>query len=512
MGNEQTVDFIPNSKLLRTLLVIGLFALGFGIRLYDASNRPFYELSVRQFHSAVIAKGYYYALADIPADQQEAVVLNRDRQPINEPQITEQIVGTIWYIIGSDNILVPAAVTSLFWLIGGLFLFLTAREFLSFDASLIVLSVFLFLPHGIIDSNNFQPDSLMLMGVLISMYLIVQYHKEHSLRWLILAGVVSGVTIFAKLQSAFIIAGFYAVLGIYHRGFFKMVLSRDSILYAVLALTPIALYLFDGFFISGHFHENASGRILPQLFLDPDYWRGWLKLINNTVGFSGFVIGLTGLLLAKGKFRYTILGLLAGYLFLGSVFTWNIHTHRYYHLPLTPFVALSMGSIATVIFANLRKEHDYPLARLAVVGLWLLGIGFGMLVVIADGEDQINYQSEVDDALAIGEYLQHNTNVLYLSESYGLPFIYYSEVAGDDWLQTNENRWRGIVGLSVDRTPDDVIALTEANEIIPEPEYFVITDMDDWAAQPELEIALNDNYTLVVETDTYLIYDMRAEQ
>ena len=41
-------------------------------------------------------------------------------------------------------------------------------------------------------------------------------------------------------------------------------------------------------------------------------------------------------------------------------------------------------------------------------------------------------------------------------------------------------------------------------------EYFIVTDMDAWHVQPELEAFLRSRYPVVAETDDYLVFDLRS--
>ena len=56
--------------------------------------------------------------------------------------------------------------SSLFWLIGGIFLFLLARDFVSFEGGLVSTAYYLIFPYAIIGSRSFQPDLLMIMLLL----------------------------------------------------------------------------------------------------------------------------------------------------------------------------------------------------------------------------------------------------------------------------------------------------------------------------------------------------------
>ena len=103
--------------------------------------------------------------------------MTKDQQPVLEPPVVEYLVSSIYRIMGREDISYSRYLTNLFWLIGGIFMYLIAKKLLSTDAAVIATAYYLFVPMGVIISRSFQPDSLMMMLYLISLYLIVDYFK-----------------------------------------------------------------------------------------------------------------------------------------------------------------------------------------------------------------------------------------------------------------------------------------------------------------------------------------------
>ena len=57
---------------------------------------------------------------------------------------------------------------------------------------------YLFVPMGIIISRSFQPDSLMMMLFLASLYLVIGYFETLSMKQLLLAAAVTSVTLLLR--------------------------------------------------------------------------------------------------------------------------------------------------------------------------------------------------------------------------------------------------------------------------------------------------------------------------
>ncbi|PJF39422.1 MAG: hypothetical protein CUN54_08750, partial [Phototrophicales bacterium] len=265
---QRTIKFFQEDNGLRWLILVAMFIASFGIRSYNAITEPYHEFHVRQYHSLIIARGYYYEAADFPEEETNIAVLNRDRMSFVEPRVTEFFVAQLYRLIGREIAWLPNIVVSVFWLIGGIAVYLLARELGSEDAAIFATAFYLFLPHGVLEGNNFQPDPLMMMFLLWSVYALLRYTETPTTKTLLIASALSGIAIFVKLQSGFFIMMAFLALSIYRMGLRKTLLNRDSYIFGVIAVTPVILYLIYGF-QHGFFENETTGRFLPQLWLEP---------------------------------------------------------------------------------------------------------------------------------------------------------------------------------------------------------------------------------------------------
>jgi hypothetical protein len=82
-----------NRYLLLTLIIL-VFAVGLGIRLYDLTDQPIDFHSTRQLRGALIARGMYYQMlpeAD-PDTREQAIAYGRSTGQY-EPSVLEIIVA-----------------------------------------------------------------------------------------------------------------------------------------------------------------------------------------------------------------------------------------------------------------------------------------------------------------------------------------------------------------------------------------------------------------------------------
>ncbi|MDX1378639.1 MAG: glycosyltransferase family 39 protein, partial [Anaerolineales bacterium] len=243
-------SFIAPNRWALALVLALLFGLGLGIRLTDLTDLPLDFHPTRQLFSAIKARGIFYQTApDIPEWQRDIALRTYEAEATIEPPVIDTLVAKSYQVFG-EHLWIARIYSSVFWMIGGIFFFLLARELLSLDEALLSLTVYLLLPYGVIASRSFQPDPLMVMSIVIGWWGAVRWSKQPAWKWVLVAGFAGGFAIFIKLTAIFFIAGGYigAVLSRYS---FKDALRMTQVwTMAVLTLLPGAAYTIYGLFIA----------------------------------------------------------------------------------------------------------------------------------------------------------------------------------------------------------------------------------------------------------------------
>ncbi|NIW43219.1 MAG: hypothetical protein GWN30_00130, partial [Gammaproteobacteria bacterium] len=120
-----------NRMLLITLIVI-LFAAALGIRIFDLDDPPLDFHSTRQLRSLIIARGMFYqGLEDSPRLEREIAVNQWKDLAIIEPPLFERLVALTYRIVGAEIPWIARIYSIIFWLAGGIPLFLLARRMTS---------------------------------------------------------------------------------------------------------------------------------------------------------------------------------------------------------------------------------------------------------------------------------------------------------------------------------------------------------------------------------------------
>src|SRR5512141_3179745 len=206
------------SRLARTLALVLIFSAALAIRLYDLTDLPLDFHPTRQLVSIIKARGLYYQTqpAGIPAEQLKAAIRFGKLKADVEPVVFEHLVAFTYRFTG-EQLWVPRVYASLFWLVGGIFLFLLAREFVSFDGAFVSTTYYLIFPYAILGSRSFQPDPLMVMLILSFWWMFARWchltpdpsPEKRGKLWInaVLAGFVGGLAIFIKFPAAFFVIG-----------------------------------------------------------------------------------------------------------------------------------------------------------------------------------------------------------------------------------------------------------------------------------------------------------------
>ena len=145
----------PAISLIVSLLLL-LFA-GMAIRMYDLADPPLDFHSTRQMLSFQKARGMYYDFrTDLDPEKRAFAIQQWKVGASVEPEVLERIVSFTYRYTG-EQMWVARVYSSLFWVIGGLFIFLLAKELVSVTGALVSTAFYLFLPYGVFASRAFQP-------------------------------------------------------------------------------------------------------------------------------------------------------------------------------------------------------------------------------------------------------------------------------------------------------------------------------------------------------------------
>jgi hypothetical protein len=229
------LSFFERSRWLLLVSMIGLFMLAGVVRVYNL-KAPGLLIS-REYTSAIIARDFYFEHTNsVEGWRKEIAKFTRQNQPILEPPVTEFLVSLIYRVVNREEIWFARFLTSAFWLVGGIFLYKVAERVVSTDAGVFATAFYLLTPLSILLSRSFQPDSLMMMLFLISLFSLIKYFEKPSNSNLFITAVLSGLMLLYRPLVLFTFFGAFVALSIYHKGTWRGLIDKKFLTTAYFIL------------------------------------------------------------------------------------------------------------------------------------------------------------------------------------------------------------------------------------------------------------------------------------
>lgn len=500
--NDQHSSFFPRRWAIPVVIGI-LFVLALGIRLFDLTDPPNDFYMVRQYRSALISRGMYYEhLTTVPEWQRKIAVVQWKGEGLIEPPIMEGLVALTYRIVG-EHLWLGRIYASLFWLTGGLAIWLLAKDMSLREAGIVALAYYLFLPFGVIASRAFLPDPLMTALIVWALWALYRWEARRTWNAALWAGVLTGIAILVKSVAVFPLLGAAAGL-VLSRGALKRIIL-DKQVWAVAGLTalPNVLFYIYGVFILGTLGDQFAFRFFPNMLRDPGFYVSWVFTAGGLVGFEVLLIALAGVLVfQRSAQRGFLIGLWISYLIYGLAFPYHFITHDYYHLPLIPIVAIGLLPITGLVMGQLAAQKGW-LLRAGFLSILFFGILINLwevrVTLVREG-----YRHEIPYWQELGDKIGHDKNVIELSGDYGLRLAYFGWINGSQWLNTADIHLRELAGQA---QPD---FMTVFNEQTTGKDIFLVTSPPEWEKQAELRAYLTTHYTLIEQGDDgYWIFDLQ---
>lgn len=495
------------TRIVVIILLIVMLLAGFAVRMIDHDELPLDYAATRVLHSFIMARGYYYQM-DTPqtnaVDQslRDFMITAGESEPSIEPPVMEYLVAFTYRLMGHESMLVARLYSSLFWIIGGLGLFLLARKMMPLMGAYAALAYYLFNQLGAVVSRNFQPESLMIMLIIWALYFQYLWSENDTLRNAILAGLFTGLAVLVKAPAVFFV-GFTMIGLVFYKGIFKSLKNWRVYLIAALSLLPAVLYYTLSATVGGNSGAIFGARWFPSLFTDPNWYSDWLKMAASVVRVFPLVLALLGFFFLKtrsGRTFYAWMWL--GYLPYGFMFAYHIYTHDYYHLPLIPIVALGFGAVIAVLFEKLEVNWKTWLPRAVIILLAVFSIALAVQrirgVLVAK-----SYRHEAKYWQDLGDVLGHNSSVIALTHDYGYRLIYWGFVQPELWPTEGDQTVKELQGSTDPEFAQYFEMKTKGMD------YFLVTLLNDFESQGELHDYLFDNYPYT-EGDGYYIFDLNT--
>lgn len=484
---------------LAWLAVIIMLTAGLGVRLFDLTDPPLDFHPTRQLRGAIIARGIYYKiLPDADPQLQQMAAFYAETMGKFEPPILETLVAYTYRLMGNESVWVARLYSSLFWIIGGVFIYLLGRRMTSTAGGMTALGYYLFLPFAVQASRSFQPDPMMVMWLVIFTYALYQWGEKPSWKWTVITGVAGGLAILTKPVAVYIVAA-AAVAGVLYTLGLSKSLRRGEVwvMLLLMAIPSLGYYFLLGRSDAGDYIANWT-IALSHLIIEPAFYVRWLSFVQNWMSFPIILLALIGVVIASPRNKALLCGLWVGYFIYGLTLPYQMYTHNYYHLQLVPILGLSLTAVGQVIYAHLREQSKLWMSVAAAV--MLLAVIFPSWESIATLKAE-NFRKEPAYWQKIGDLLPADSKIIALTQDYGYRLMYYGWRRVDLYPSSSEQELAELRG----REKEFLKSFTKR---IDDKDYFLVTAMGQLNNQPDLKQLLYDRYPLIAKGDGYLLFDL----
>jgi hypothetical protein len=500
-ANKSQSTFFGRWKVGLAVVVLALFLLGALVRLIDLFDQPLDFHPTRQLRNTIVARGLYYRqLPDADPERRQAALSFANSVGQYEPPILESLVALTYRFVGQELPWISRIYTMLFWLVGGLFLFDLARRMTSVDGALIAAGYYFLLPFAVQASRSFQPDPLMVMWFILAVYFLYRWSQDQRWRWVVLAGLSAGIAALVKVVIAYMIGGGAIAIVLVTLGFKRALRSPQTWVMAGLMALPSLLYYLV-FSSSGRITEYVTAWTLAliQLIISPAFYVRWMGMLHSLFSLTILMIGLAGVILSTPRNRVFLAGLWLGYLVYGLTLPYQMYTHNYYHLQLTPLLALSLAPVAALVMRYVARQPRHW--QLIFSGLLLVAAFYPAWVsrstLVAE-----DFRSEPVYWEQIASHLPEDGNIIALTQDYGYRLMNYGWRKVSLWPITGEQELAELRGKG--KSFEELFANHTENQA-----YFLITAFGQFNRQPDLQEHLETNFPIVAEGDGYLIFHLR---
>lgn len=493
--------------VLRWIMLVVLLLLGIGLRLVDLTDPPLDFHPTRQLRAAIIARGMYYEMAP-DADPILTLKAQQLRAALEsyEPQIFERLTALSYLIAGRETLWAARLFAIIFWCLGGLFLFDLARRMVSWEGGLAALAFYLLLPLAIDASRSFQPDPLVTLWILASLWTSYRWTQTRTWRWAIATGIVAGLTLLVKPTAVFFVGPAISLMVLDMWGLRK-VFRRWEVWAAlvVVLLIPGSYYIVQKGQSAVNYVSFWTGSFY-NLWLEPAFYVQWLKILDRLFNLALFVAGLASVALfhTRGQ-RNAVFGMWLGYGLYGLYFPYQIRTHEYYSLMFVPVVALSLAPLGQRLIRLIRPKPLFW--RAVTTAAVLVGIAYPVWVSYT-GLIGVNYRAEASAWTNMGEQLPQDGQIIALTHDYGYRIGYYGWRQVQTWPATDELYMLSQRASS--NTGNELEFEQQFHFRTQGMDYFLITRFDQLEAQPLLKAYLYDHYKVTAQGDGYLLFDLRS--
>jgi hypothetical protein len=492
------------------LLLAGVVLAGIAIRIPHLDEPPLQFHPTRQYRSALMARGYVVDMLHNLSPAELAAVKNAAAaQEAIEPPVFEHAAAILYRLAGQEALWIPRLFGALVWVFGAFPIWWLARSVredrrhpgMADAGGLTAVAVYLLLPFGATASQAFQPDAIMTALIAASLGALTWHYRRRSGTTLVTSSGLAALAAFIKPMALFFILPPALVLAVGRVGFWQG--ARRWAAWTIFVAAPTVTWYV---YIAVTAPSVLRDRFFPQLLARQDFWADWVRMADRVATRPILLLALIGVVLTARATRGALVAASAGYVAFGMLFSYHIHTHDYYSLPLIPLGAWAIGAL--VQFGGSGRP-SLPRTALSV-GLRAAVVLLAVSAVMSAWRHRL-YAPDPDAPRQaaryeqIGRLVNHSSRVITLDKFYGFGLAYHGRLVASNLPLGADRALSSLAGRS---------AVVDASRQLAAGEFFVGTIQEELDALPALRNLLAQRYRLVArdgtaERWTYVVYDLQ---
>jgi hypothetical protein len=233
-----------------------------------------------------------------------------------------------------------------------------------------------------------------------------------------------------------------------------------------------------------------------KLITSTDFYSRWLSFLGSLFGLTVLCLSLAGTLLAAPRGRALLIGLWTGYLLYGLSVPFQMYTHSYYHIQLTPIIALGLSPLIETVTSRMSREKRIWQAALVALTVAVVGYHSWVARSVLIAED---FRHEPVYWQTVGEAIPADAKVIALTQDFGYRLMYYGWRRVDLWPRAS--------GLAEVRG-NTINAEKTFAEMAAGKDYFLVTASNQLDKQPDLKKIL-DGYPIAAQGEGFVLYDLK---
>ena len=505
-------------SLVLFLTLVGFVALFW--RLVDVRDWPSEAYPTLQYESALAARSIWIGIS--PAAQTPERLAWRDAvglEYVVAPPVLPAMVAAIYCLAGEEVPWVSRIIGSAFWLAGGALIFATGLRLSGSPwASALSGAWFVLCPYGMLMSRSFQTEPVLAFAFAGAVWSLTRPNRTLRWRETLLTGAACGAAAFVKPGILFfpLLIGFASIIFHWNVPGSRMRKSAHLLAFAALVCIPGTMYA--ALLLRVH-----GGRIMPHLLGEFWFYEGVARNACEVVGLPASILATIGVAMALRAGAYWPLGLMLGHFATQAVFTFHAATHTYYQVPLLVIGAVAIVWPIAVVERFLKRNDIVPRPRLGTI-LLFAGVAGYLLATRQSNvgpwrwlpERRAEYErvsvdrrSQAERAAEIVAVVGHGTRVIELTPGYGYPLQF------DGWVRTL--KWPSIEDRPYLQHAGAISQTFSAEEYLGRMvrggslRYFVVSDMEEWAQQPDLQAVLAKFGPPLVSNAVLVIFDLESK-